>query len=271
MVNPRAASSLVVTSSLAFCGCAFLFDTQSLQPEPSDAGLTYRELVLADGPKAYFRFGDAVGTTSPKDEVSRGPSAGISGGVTFGAKGLIAGDADGAATFDGSSGVCFLGTAGDFDFSGNAPFTLEAWIAPAVFDAVSRRLFANEEHSGVTTSGASGWQGYFVVVQDDSSGGVSFVRASDGALCGDGNKGVVFGKDTIHHVVAVYTGSASRLFVDGRLQSVPTCNPSNKVNGTLGVGGPGTNFQGVIDEIAIYDKALSDAQVKAHYEKGKAP
>ncbi|MDP9223195.1 MAG: LamG domain-containing protein, partial [Actinomycetota bacterium] len=79
-----------------------------------------------------------------------------------------------------------------------------------------------------------------------------------------------------HHVVATYDGHWVNLFIDGAL--VGSEHHIGKIRRTpqpivLGdisssrTGGP-TQFQGDIDELAVYDRALSPTQVDEHYRSG---
>ena len=77
------------------------------------------------GVTGYWRFGDTTGSTAA---ASVGLVTGTYGaGTTLGQPGLLTGDANKAVAFAGNATVGF----GDvFDFAGNAPFSLEAWVKP---------------------------------------------------------------------------------------------------------------------------------------------
>jgi hypothetical protein len=72
--------------------------------------------------------------------------------------------------------------------------------------------------------------------------------------------------DTWHHIVGTYDGTTMRGYIDGELVSqqkieVLTC-PSSMVQ--IGCDAPsGRYFTGSLDDIAIWDRALSEAEVKA--------
>ena len=72
------------------------------------------------------------------------------------------------------------------------------------------------------------------------------------------------------HVVATYDGAQMRVYVNGRETGAGatdnTAMPATTVNAFIGSAGIGTNyFKGDIDEVAVYDKALSAVQIAAHY------
>ena len=83
-----------------------------------------------------------------------------------------------------------------------------------------------------------------------------------------------FSADSWHHVAGVYTGSELRLYVNGVLDgAVPVTGTPSTNTADLWIGNrkysPGF-FKGKIDEVRIWDVALTADQVKASYELGLA-
>jgi len=84
-----------------------------------------------------------------------------------------------------------------------------------------------------------------------------------------------------HHVVGVYDGSKVRLYVDGtEFQNGTICGGSQLASssGPLYIGGyidqgyGGTlNFNGTLDEVRIYNRALSPAEIRALYDFAPGP
>jgi hypothetical protein len=82
-----------------------------------------------------------------------------------------------------------------------------------------------------------------------------------------------FEADTWYHYVGTWNGSTMRVYVDGVLQRQGAATGTLKYWGPYGfaVGAcmpPFGFFNGWIDEVAIYDKALSTARIAAHYTAG---
>ena len=86
--------------------------------------------------------------------------------------------------------------------------------------------------------------------------------------------------DLIHHVVgSVDTDKKARIYIDGVLADTGSAASNLDVLGGaslyVGQGDPGlsgwSRFDGVIDEVAVYDTALTADQVLAHYRAGHAP
>ena len=73
------------------------------------------------------------------------------------------------------------------------------------------------------------------------------------------------------YVALTYDGSRLRLFVDGQqAASQPTAGPIATARNPLWLGGNhpfGEFFDGLIDEARVYDRALSDAEIRADMEK----
>lgn len=77
-----------------------------------------------------------------------------------------------------------------------------------------------------------------------------------------------------YHIVGVYDGSKMRAYVDGILQP-ESLNQSGDINNspgeimTIGDGtmGWGDNFVGIIDEVKIYNEALTAQEIQEHYAK----
>jgi len=88
--------------------------------------------------------------------------------------------------------------------------------------------------------------------------------------------GAITQANTWYHVVATYDGTMMRIYVNGVLdgsRTAPESGPAGTIAyasdghgvgiGAAFAGGP--VFGGKIDEVAVYDKALSAARVADHY------
>lgn len=228
----------------------------------SSAASFYAAAVLADRPVLYWRLGEASGTTAAD---AKGTYPGTYGGtVTLGTAGHTR-DGDTAVTLTGAG---YVGTTTSaLDFNGTAPFSLEAWAE--VTDGSTYdygRIFSNE------LTNAQGRQGYdaFRCPQSWASAGSTcycFERFRDGT-----SDGVCSGDVTLnawHHLVFSYDGSTVRLYVDGSLRGSSTATKSmSSRNIGMKVGNGANAFAGLVDEVAVYDVALSASSVAAHYARG---
>src|SRR5262249_55234031 len=87
---------------------------------------------------------------------------------------------------------------------------------------------------------------------------------------------ISFPSNTWHHIVGVGDGTALRIYVDGSLAAsggVPTASyGTSGANFKIGGGGifdpTGNFFAGLIDEVAVYHRALTGVEVQALYQAG---
>jgi Concanavalin A-like lectin/glucanases superfamily len=186
------------------------------------------------------------------------PNGLISGFVTLQQTGGI-NDGSKAMAFDGSTGLVSI-PGSVWDPSGNKPYSIEAWVKPAVVDASFRRL-AGREPAG--NHGAMlAWHNSlkFYTGRGDASAGI------ETAAGGSPTVGVWA------HLVGTYDGTTLRMYVNGALVQAVASSRSVDVQSTpLLVGGTvggGTNGQCTAGELAVYNYALSATQIANHYNAG---
>lgn len=202
----------------------------------------YVTAVLADTPVLYFRLDETNPNGVAKDDSPTNAAAVFGGAIVLGQPPAI--DAGGAAQFDANSAtVTYAGNVADFP--GNAPCAFEAWIKPAAtLDTGYWPVLG--KHNGI--------DGVLIAIDTRH---ITLRRQE--AVC-LGPKLVL---DTYQHVVITYDGADVRFYVDG-VESGPCALPKATAVPTAPFNiGPG--YAGVLDEVAIYDKALSAARVAAHY------
>ena len=216
----------------------------------------YAREVLADGPVLYWRVNEMTGITA-LDASGSGNDGTYKGGVQLARPGAIAGDPDTAAGFDAGAAV---DGGMIFDFDGTIPYTLEVWLRPTSIDTESRYLFNKE----ITDAG--GRQQYGVYV--NSQVGLAFERWID-----SGEQTLTASApplDVYTYIAGTYDGTVLRLFVNavsvGTLTDARAAAPK-AVPFFVGIrslysGG----FEGDIDEVAVYDKALAQERIQAHYD-----
>ncbi len=93
----------------------------------------------------------------------------------------------------------------------------------------------------------------------------------------DGGEVDLFGTKDLrgawHHVIAVRNKTTNKitLYIDGIFESEKTAGTNRDIQWPLRIGGdfratPGIPFNGLIDDIRIYDRALSEAEIKQLYD-----
>jgi hypothetical protein len=146
------------------------------------------------------------------------------------------------------------------------PFTIEFWAWPTQSDGDDAPVF-----NRVSDGDRSGW----VFFQRAAGTGWN-LRMYDG-IADNVGWDLTGGTSTLNewsHVVAVWDGAAARLFVNGQL--VDDENDPSRSGGylasstaTFSVGAYDTGlspFNGLVDEIAFYPSALTEARILSHYE-----
>jgi len=224
---------------------------------------SYAAAVLADKPLAYWRLDETSGTLA-RDYV--GGNNGIYNGVTLNQPGYNPVDADRAATF-GPAINSYVGSIPiDFATATNRVFSVEAWV----------KGNAQTTDAGIITrgQGAGGEQCNL----DTGSGSHAFrffVRDKTGAAYLA--NGTVGPNGTWRHVVGVCNqpSGAVLLYVDGVLNATNTIvvgsgllSTANAM--TIGSRQSGTTtynnqFVGSIDEVAVYNYALTPNQIANHF------
>jgi hypothetical protein len=227
----------------------------------------YRALVLADAPLAYWRMGASSGTTVA-DETGRGNDLLLEGTVTLGAPGALRGDDDAAIHFDGTTTSAHARDARAFDFTARHPFTLEAWGRRAIGTDPYQQLFAG--YAGADVASRNGY-----LLQNDLNstqtsfywyGATTAVRASAATLP----------LDQWSHCVATFDGTSMRLYVDDVAGSSVDVQIGELTSHSTPfvVGGSPYNtsrWSGDLDEVAVYDHALSVEQIAAHHAAALPP
>ena len=213
---------------------------------------TYQSTVLSDGASAYWRLGEATGSTAAD---AAGSSSGTYvGGVTRGVSGAISGDSNTAVKFDGVNGtVKVVSTAA---LNPTAALTLEAWVNPVSLPATSTIVRKDAQYLlRVLNTGAV----YFRIWK---GGGLYDVTTATGV--------VPIGAWS--HVVATFNGATLTVYVDGvAVKSVALTGAADSGTNPLYIAsstGSYDYFPGTVDEVAVYARALSAAQVQAHYTLG---
>lgn len=236
---------------------------------PGDAGLadtsaTYRDLVLEDRPVLYLRLGEPTGASVAYDEIEAGTTATYQ--RVSSASGALLSDPNTAAAFASGSLISITSLP---DFAAQEHFSIEAWIKPESLLA-DASAYAHVL-TGVKIDGSGLRQGYGLFI-GNTTYGFGVERFVD-----DKNVKAVVATPPpttrFSHVVATYDGMTLTVYTDG------IAGPSNTDTRPLksavvlpgfvgGASAASPDFVGVLDEIAVYDHALTPERVHAHYMKG---
>jgi hypothetical protein len=219
----------------------------------AQTGNAYADAVLADTPLVYYRFNEPVGAATASDASGHGNN-GSYANVTLGTASInpVLGQAGSFNNQNSSVAVPVLGDQ-------LAQVTEEVWLKP---------------NSMVT----------FDTIYDEDSWGMGWIHSHLGngsqiELSLNGNTPTdnwmagpaYFQNGQWTYVALVYDGTAATLTLYINGQWVDTRTYTSVINATLQAGhigawnGTDRAFDGMIDEFAMYDKALTQEQVQAHY------
>jgi len=229
---------------------------------PGGNPLIYVNEVLADTPWAYWRLGETSGTTA-LDISGNARNATYTNSPTLGANPLIT--VDNSVDLDGTNDYASFtpGTA----VTGN--FTYECWINADSFSSFPGLVSGWNANS-------SGNYGSIILLADT---GVVEIYAANSTFTGwsyTDSTGYTLSTGTTYHLVFVNddTNNTAKLYVNGveQYSSSGKTTAMGMVNASkiLSIGRATTSnyFNGRIDEVAIYTKALSADRILTHYRAG---
>jgi|GEM_PF-3162317 len=251
----------------------------SSEVEPSPDSSAYPATVLADSPVGYWRFEEATGTTTARDSsnVAGAQDGTYRGGVTPG-QASVHPDLGRAAAFSGSS-LSFVDLGNPPALRTTGSVTLEWWQRPDQLDGqrvvIGNGAFQAPEHPEDNIQYQGGTlNGRFEAFHEYDSGANSSTQFASSPLAMAG--------EWTH--VAIVRDAALRsysLYLDGLLRETvgyaePPSGDGTHARFATVIGGQFANvdgeslktrfaFSGVLDEVAVYDRALSPARILAHY------
>lgn len=135
--------------------------------------------------------------------------------------------------------------------------TMETWVKP-------------------TDSGA-----YKTIIANNSAYYLALANLKPVVYINGLNKSVWYGASTTlplnewSHIATVYDGSELKIYVNGVLDRKVSGLSGSFVSKEIWIGNrqenlPNYRYKGMIDELAIYDRALSDNEIYIHYKRGSA-
>ena len=222
------------------------------------APASYYGAVRADLPVSYWRLGETSGTIAGDITVAN-PGT-YNGPPALGAASLVATDqVDPAVAFDGAGDDVRVGQSGSLDLSG--ALTLEAIVKPSSLPA------AGSVRSIVAKTGA-----YALVLNGPALELTIYQLGIPRRLQAPAGT-IVAGR--AYHVAGTFDGTTQRLYVNGRqVASVALSGVADTTITGLRIAswdGAQQFFAGTLDEVALYNKALSATRVAAHFAAAQLP
>jgi hypothetical protein len=266
---------VVTASNSAGTAAAASATTARVTEPPPPPVARYAQVIEADSPSAWFRLGDPNGSTAFRTTSGAATASIIGGGIEPGVAGLVPGG-DLAASFAGVNRVNGYADA-PYDPALNGPvFSIELW-ARATGGAGTTRVPVSSWRSATPGSGSrtGDTYGYALTALNDDTWEFWLGRGVDRNFARiKSSRPVVQGGIT--HLVGTYDGAIASLYVDGTLAASAKVHYSALDVGLwrMGAANPGNGsnnqWQGALDEVAVYRSALTSAQVQEHYLAGVA-
>lgn len=205
------------------------------------------------------RFSDSSGNSVAATCGGREPSDCPTSGVT--------GHFNSAVEF--SEGTSLSVPANEFQLSLNA-ITFSVWISPKKSEpgANAQFIFEKRQPSGADLAA------YVIAAENGDSLFCAQVVNAAGISAQKCANETPLSDETWHHVAFRFTQNLIDLFVDGRHSdsaSGSTLAASNSAGNALVIGADSSasnNFVGLLDEFAIFKRALSDSEIKALFHRG---
>ena len=168
--------------------------------------------------------------------------------------------------FDGVDDHIVLGRSSKLDFSDSKTFTIASWIR---LPGTSPLFSDNDVFMNLISKYDKGIAGeYYLDLR--RSGRVGLLRE---AAPFDKHSSNRIRPNQFSFVVGTYDGSVARVYVDGELSGSTVMGPSGSANNTdvvLGArhkrGRLENYFQGEMDKLLIYDRALTDVEILAMFK-----
>jgi hypothetical protein len=192
------------------------------------------------GPVAAYGFEDA-GPATAGDSSAFGNAGSVQGAVR------VPGRYGSGMSFDGTNDSVIVPDAGSLNLASG--MTLEAWVKPTATDGW-RTVAIKQRLSNISY----GLYGSSSVVSTDGEDGSAAFSSPDA--------------NSWTHVASTYDGNTLRVYVNGVQAGTSTARsgPITPGNGPLSIGGNsiwGEWFKGVIDEVRVYDRSLSAAEIQS--------
>ena len=220
----------------------------------------YQQNVLASGPVSYWPLNEASGTTA--FDLASGLN-----NITYG--GTLTLNQTGLRT-DGNPSVLFTSAEADPNntraaysnsLNPNYAFTVECWVKPN--NSGGQYLVSLQDR---TTGGRWG----YAIWKNNGGPGFGMQWGTQGAATGSINASTAAVPGTAYHVVGTYDGTTFKLYVNGVLEasSLSIYQPASATQPGFTIGsrnGVTANVSNIQD-VALYTRALTPAEIQNHYQ-----
>ena len=210
---------------------------------------------------AYWKLAETSGTTAA-DSSGNSRNLTYTGSPSLVATTAVPSNTDEAVDFNGSTQYAIGGGASNTGLQGGNALSLECWV---VADA-----FGNRCPAGLFGSGTD--KGYWINVTATGIGLWISTNGSNQTLC---EWSTTINANTVYHIVGTFDGSNARIYINGVLRNTvaitgPVWTVATASAFAIGRLGALSSdyFDGRIDDVAVYNRALTLAEIQQHYNAG---
>lgn len=208
---------------------------------------------LEKGLVAYWRFDEGQG-----DYAMDSSGFGNTGEI-FGAE-WVEGKTGKALRFNGENSYVEVKHS---EFLVPEQFTIEAWVKP-------ESLVASDRGPMVVSKYGGNWKGYMLLLEGNTGRPSLHIATPQKEISATSSEALEVGK--WYHIVGTYDGKMARIYVNGVLRGSAEAELTQDIGTSLMIGKAswcdGAYFKGVIDEVKIYDRALSEEEIRKHFGGG---
>ncbi|HJW96941.1 MAG TPA: LamG domain-containing protein [archaeon] len=250
---------LKVSASQPFCDDYSCNGDETCSSCPGDCGQ-----CPSSNPIAHWKFDETSGIIASDSSWNGNTGTLVNGPV------WTAGKIGNSLSFDGTNDYITVANESNFDFERTSSFSVSAWIKTSVSND---RVIISKE---TAASPYSGWAFYVqpssVRVHITNTWGSNYISKFGG---------VDIDNNVWHHVAFTYIGSSLasgvNIYIDGNLSNGAVS--SDTLSATIlndqapqigAYPSPGGFFSGLIDEVRIYNRALSQEEILSLYNSGLA-
>jgi len=227
---------------------------------------TQPKIKMTTGLVGYWKMDDNADNTTVRDYSGKGNNGTFSDatGNPFTSAHATSGQISGALSFDGTDDYVNAGNGSSLDV--RKAFTFSAWVMNK----------ANNTNNAIVGNYSGNGFGY-------RNFSLNFNSANIAITIGDGSgvnyqvaQSSVFTASTLnewHYITGTYDGGTLKLYVDGIFRSGPasTVTPTYTASANfIGKTSSAYYFNGLIDDVRIYNYARTAEQIKQDYERGLA-
>jgi Domain of unknown function (DUF4082)/Concanavalin A-like lectin/glucanases superfamily/Fibronectin type III domain/Viral BACON domain/Bacterial Ig domain len=219
---------------------------------PKTIAVTLTVSPVATNLVGAWGFDETTGTTAADSSGQNNT------GTITNATHSAAGKFGGALSFNGTNSWVTVPDANSLDLT--TGMTLEAWVQPTALGSLWRTVILKEQPSSLI----------YALYAGDGLGrpATDVFTTSDRGFSGP----TALTLNTWVHLAATYDGTTQRLFVNGvQVATLATTGAIRASTGVLRIGGNNswTNewFAGLIDEVRVYNRALTAAEIQADMSK----